>query len=731
MKIQKLAIAILVLITLVACNVKPVLPPIIYKLNNPFRLNDSDLELDAVSLPNEFNSISGSDLGNILESVSFVSVQQGNPLCKSESSPNNCIVTAEGLTIQKSVPNIPNLPPNPNTIISDIGFTEAKIELPKGKSVDDLPNTFNLTKLVGYFWAQDGNIDSKPEDPDLEVPLNLNDDSLKAVVFTKKEPCPEEYCIYSVEEAKAKDVITLEIPQVSDFIDVFGKGTETENTVGLIFETDIESDQNSAQEKDIFEDSIFTLTLTNPTATTKGVKDISKAELTINITIQSGLNGNVIVTGPNGSKESRIITENKTLDLAIGKYTITAKDVISGKETYTATVFTNPISLGKGQQTAVKVLYENNCNSNYLVNDINTKEDVAAIKACPSIIGSVIISSNNNLESLDLTGLTSVSNDLAFFSNHALTNSNLSDLRSIGGHLDFADNRVLTSVDLANLKIVRGHVDFTDNDVLKAVDLTNLTPSVGDHILFSDNDALETVDLTNLESVDGKQGIIFDKNHNLKRVDFTNLTRVSGHLDFTLNEKALTNIDLGKLATVGGNLGFFNNNKLINIDLSNLTTVEQDIGLAHNIALKGVNLTNLTGVGNELDFSNNSALVSIDLPKLTIVGHDLSFFENIALESINLTNLERVEGSLNFSDNLALTTFRFGKPRIDVNANLGISGNNLLTNLDELAKIYVAGTSTINDNLQLDCTPYNSIPYLLAFFPVTESTGNLVDCATK
>ncbi len=84
--------------------------------------------------------------------------------------------------------------------------------------------------------------------------------------------------------------------------------------------------------------------------------DSKTTKLTVNITIKTGLNANVKVTGPSGFEET--LTENQTLDkLKAGEYQIIANDVTDAPAIYTATVDKNTVTLSEGQEATVNVTY--------------------------------------------------------------------------------------------------------------------------------------------------------------------------------------------------------------------------------------------------------------------------------------------------------------------------------------------------------------------------------------
>ena len=84
--------------------------------------------------------------------------------------------------------------------------------------------------------------------------------------------------------------------------------------------------------------------------------DSGTTKLTINITLKTGLNANVKVTGPSGFEKT--LTESQTLDkLEVGNYQIIASDITDAPATYTATVDKGTVNLSEDQEATVEVTY--------------------------------------------------------------------------------------------------------------------------------------------------------------------------------------------------------------------------------------------------------------------------------------------------------------------------------------------------------------------------------------
>ena len=361
---------------------------------------------------------------------------------------------------------------------------------------------------------------------------------------------------------------------------------------------------------------------------------------------------------------------------------------------------------------------------------------------------SLFIDINDDLTNIELARLTSVGENLSIDRNSALTTINLTRLGSVATSLLIAGNSTLTSIDFDSLINVGTNVSINDNAALTSIDFANL-PSIGGRLFIDNNTTLASFDITDLVSI-GTDLLIQDSA--LINISLTSLTTIGNDLDISSNS-VLTDIDLPNLTSVVSSLLIMNNVALTNLDLTNLTNVGSSLFVRDSV-LTSLNLTNLTDVGVDFDIVSNSVLTSLDLSKLANVGADLFIFGNGTLASLDFTNLINVGKILRIDSNNSLTSLDLSK-LTDVVSDLSISNNSALTSFDLTSLISMAndltidsntaltdldgllnlatvgGTSTISDNTSLDCSPYNTDPFPLAFFPLDFSTGNLVDCTTN
>lgn len=222
---------------------------------------------------------------------------------------------------------------------------------------------------------------------------------------------------------------------------------------------------------------------------------------------------------------------------------------------------------------------------------------------------------------------------------------------------------------------------FAVMDGSKAPEATKVCE--GDFVIDGVDTAGDLEKIKNCKVITGDLKIERTDLKNLNRLK--NLTVVVGFLDVEQNNN-LTNLEgLNNITEIGGILSVFSNRNLVN--------------------LKGLN-PSLTSVGG-LSIAANGSLKNLEgLNKITAVG-SLRVFWNDVIESL--------EGVNN------LTT---------VESDLSVFGNNKLSNIESLRNVKSANIGGyIYDNPELDCTPYNKNPF--AFFPLTRSTGNKVNCTTQ
>ena len=386
--------------------------------------------------------------------------------------------------------------------------------------------------------------------------------------------------------------------------------------------------------------------------------------------------------------------------------------------------------------------------------DLLTQTDVENLAACNQITGSLWIGpASDDITSLEaLAGITSIGGSLFIEENAFLTDLNgLQNINSIGGDLKIANNAVLNNIDgLASLTGTLDDLVIQHNDALTNLDgLAGLT-SIKEQLGVGWNDSLENIDgLRNISDVGTEVQI---RNHEvLSNLDgLAGLTSVGADL-FVYRNRSLTNWDgLRNVTTVGGWFTLRGACSIINgehgVDaprqpwklastvsllingmcnftdlthLSSLTRVEDFLWIVDNDFLETLDgLENLTSVG-EIKVENNDSLTNlkglqnvttITFGALEIDDNDvitnMDGLENLAYVDGGLSihyneNLTNVDGLLGLTEVGKLTTFA---PAEDCEyglsgANISITGNNALKNVDGLNNISIAtGSLSIYGN---------------------------------
>ena len=294
------------------------------------------------------------------------------------------------------------------------------------------------------------------------------------------------------------------------------------------------------------------------------------------------------------------------------------------------------------------------------------------------------ITSQAELDALD--GVSRITGDLVI-ENLSLAAPDFSPLNSlveVTGTVSFFGSSLSTIGGFGCLGAIGNNLDILGNPNLESVTGFPMLESVGGSIQISDNAALTSFDSFNSLSSVG-QNLVIDELGSLANLpSFSALTSIGQDLQITENASLATFTGFASLEMVVGDLSIIDNQVLNQL----------------------ANFSSLSSVGSTLAVSGNSLLASF------------TSFNNIqSVDSLTLSGNDALVGISNFN---ALTS---------VTNNLVIEGNTLLsalTGFSQLNSSDIEGGITVNDNPALDClapTP--------TFSPVSESTGNLVNCATS
>lgn len=317
-------------------------------------------------------------------------------------------------------------------------------------------------------------------------------------------------------------------------------------------------------------------------------------------------------------------------------------------------------------------------NDEYVIDEVDTEADIEAVRNCRTILGKLRIMDT------DLTNLDFLIN-----------------VRSIYG-LSIGNNAVLENIDgLRNLESIAsdsGNIHIMRNPLLQNIDVFAHVPTIDvRYIHLRRNATLHDID-----------GFI-----NIKQAG---LIIISSH-------ENLENIDGLRNLHTASSLEISNNPRLKTVDnLVNLHTLYNGLHIQRNAQLESLRgFENITSLG-VLTIQSNPLLTSLE-------GLD-------NLEEVGIVRIERNPALVNLDAFANLT---------DITDEITISHNESLQNIEGLKNVESVGEApieqrreasgswdlelvNISDNATFDCTAYNQEPYMLNFFPVQISEGNLVDC---
>ena len=275
--------------------------------------------------------------------------------------------------------------------------------------------------------------------------------------------------------------------------------------------------------------------------------------------------------------------------------------------------------------------------------------------------------------------------------------------------------------------------------------------------LVIENLSLATPDFSPLDSLVDVTGNVSFFGASLEMVDgFGCLTTIGNNLDILGSPNLESVAGFPMLESVGGSIQISDNGALTSFDIfDSLTSVGQNLVIDELGSLANLpSFSALTSIGQDLQITENASLeMFTGFANLEMVVGDIRIIDNQALNQIpNFVSLSSIGSSLAVSGNSLLASFAgfnntqsvgsltisgndalIGLPSFDaltsVTNNLVIEGNTLLaglTGFSQLNSSDIEGGITVIDNPALDCsTPTPS------FSPVSESTGNLVNCATS
>jgi hypothetical protein len=314
----------------------------------------------------------------------------------------------------------------------------------------------------------------------------------------------------------------------------------------------------------------------------------------------------------------------------------------------------------------------------------------------PSLVKSGSISFSNNVVLASLSAPILAKTNELYLSSNGLTSVNLSALNTINGTLNISGNNLLTSLNLSSVTSIISNnmyaVTIGENNALSNLNLNGLT-NLASYININNNSSLATASFNGLANA---ADIVFQGN-GLTSLSFPALTTLTvgftvvgnsslgtisapsltscAYVNFTQN--GVTSINLGALATLNGNLNLIGNANLTSCSLGSLASA-QIINITSN-GLTSLNLPalqTLSGNGNNysMTISDNSALATLTVGSLTTttaIG-----ISNNGLTSISFPALQTLTGyyALDILGNTSLTSLNISSLS-SVSEGINISGN--------------------------------------------------------
>jgi hypothetical protein len=343
-------------------------------------------------------------------------------------------------------------------------------------------------------------------------------------------------------------------------------------------------------------------------------------------------------------------------------------------------------------------------------NNLTTITDGLAGPAI-TVTRDVTISTNPNLQTVDLADLTTVTRDVSISGNDSpsLATVNLPALTSVGRNLTIDNDNTATSGAVVSMPllttvgtsltgnmnvsqvassltagsslVVEGNLTVDDNNPMCALDLSGLTQVKG-FVLISDNFencTSSSIDISNLATVGDNlpaatsDYLTIEGNNDMSALSLTSLTAVNGtgagnsrSIEIVSNTDMMTSLSMPALITVPGEIYIQNNTNLAGISAPLLPTVGEDLRIVTNPALTSIAFGALTGVTGAFEINNNDALPDLNgfgvLATIggaaTITGNGNSFpGSGSDLTSLDgLASLTTIGGALTVTNNPMLGT---------------------------------------------------------------------------
>lgn len=365
--------------------------------------------------------------------------------------------------------------------------------------------------------------------------------------------------------------------------------------------------------------------------------------------------------------------------------------------------------------------------------------------------GSVILSSQEELENFvndytivtgnidlkdgitslsPLSSLKTVEGNLRVFSNPNLTEiSGLSSLESVG-LLFISNNPSLSSISLNNLKLAEGisiggneQLEFLSMIGLESVGTLSILDFLGSTInLSSLIEIQEGLFLQNMPNMSNMSSfnVIESVGQSLSISDFPALSSITGfenlesiggslevfHIRNQNNTNVLQDVNLPKLASIGGDLYFLNCN-VLSLLMSNLIEIGGKLHYANTGELEEMKFDNLESLG-ALDITWGDSPSTLSFPKLKKIelgsnaeGESTLKLGGLDVSSISFSSLVRINGNLEFTDNQSLVNLSDFESLQMVTGDIIINNNSALESINGFEVLNSTSTISVTSNSSL------------------------------
>ena len=249
------------------------------------------------------------------------------------------------------------------------------------------------------------------------------------------------------------------------------------------------------------------------------------------------------------------------------------------------------------------------------------------LSGCTSIGDELYIHDNDDLTSIDLSALTTVDSYVYIYANSDLETVNLRSLQTIDSYFYVQNHDNLQDIDLSSLLSIGGTLYLYENDVYYDFAAPVLEEIGGSfQVYYHWSQGIETIYMPTLESISGDFYVYY--NYNIREIDLSSLTDVGSQF-YLYEADDLDVLELGSLEEVGSNFYLYGSTSLDTLDLDSLLDINGSMTVSYNTD-SNPSAPLLADLADSLNIQENTQLNAIDLSSLVCIddynieGNDLS-----------------------------------------------------------------------------------------------------------